>query len=317
VESNIYVAKGLMSPYELAIDTAASAFEAIEKIKAGKVYDVVFMDHMMPKMDGMEATKILRALGYTRPIVALTANAVIGQSDIFLANGFDGFISKPIDVRQMDAALKKFVRDRRPLEAIEAAARRQEAGKRQEGHIAQPSLDPRLAEIVARDVSQSLAALEAVEKRGTYGDDDIRMYTVNVHGMKSALANAGERELSARAGELERAGREKNIAVISAETPAFLDALRAIIEKLAPPQGADKDSGAADEDPAYLREKLLIIQEACASYNKKVVKEALSGLREKTWSKQTQDLLGKIAEHLLDGDYAELSSTAEKLLETI
>jgi len=70
------------------------------------------MDHMMPNMDGIEATKRIRELGYTKPIVALTANAVSGQAEIFLDNGFDAFISKPIDTRQLNATLNKFVRDR-------------------------------------------------------------------------------------------------------------------------------------------------------------------------------------------------------------
>jgi CheY-like chemotaxis protein len=114
VLSNLYVANGLMDPYGLSIETVRSGFEAIDKIEDGGVYDIVFMDHMMPGMDGIETTQKIRELGYKRPIIALTANAVVGQSDVFLKNGFDGFISKPIDVRQLDAALKKFVHDEPP-----------------------------------------------------------------------------------------------------------------------------------------------------------------------------------------------------------
>jgi PAS domain S-box-containing protein len=112
VGTNLYVAKGLMAPYELTIDTAESGFEAIEKIKDGKVYDIVFMDHMMPEMDGVETTKKLRAIGYNQPIVALTANAVMGQAEMFLSNGFDDFISKPIDIRQLNAILNKMIRNK-------------------------------------------------------------------------------------------------------------------------------------------------------------------------------------------------------------
>jgi CheY-like chemotaxis protein len=106
-----------MSPYGLSIETASNGFEAIDKIRDGGVYDIVFMDHMMPEMDGIEAVKKIRELGYTQPVVALTANAVVGQSEVFLENGFDGFISKPIDVRQLNAVLKKFIRDRHQPEA--------------------------------------------------------------------------------------------------------------------------------------------------------------------------------------------------------
>ena len=112
VEINIYVVMGLLMPYELHVDDASNGIEAIEKVKSGNDYDIIFMDHMMPEMDGVEATRIIRAMGYTKPIVALTANAVSGQAEMFLKSGFDDFISKPIDVRSMDLILNKLVRNK-------------------------------------------------------------------------------------------------------------------------------------------------------------------------------------------------------------
>ena len=111
VEMNIYVAKGLMAPYMLQIDSAESGFNAIDKIAAGNEYDIIFMDHMMPKMDGIETARRIREMGYTKPIVALTANAVVGQANLFLENGFDDFISKPIDTRVLNQVLSRMVRD--------------------------------------------------------------------------------------------------------------------------------------------------------------------------------------------------------------
>ena len=118
MEMNLYVATGLMKLYRLQIDTAMSGRAAIAKIKDGKMYDIIFMDYMMPHMDGLETTKLLRSLGYTKPIVALTANAVTGQADMFLQNGFDDFISKPIDIRQLDTVLSKLIRDKQPQAAM-------------------------------------------------------------------------------------------------------------------------------------------------------------------------------------------------------
>ncbi|MCL2226932.1 MAG: ATP-binding protein [Oscillospiraceae bacterium] len=109
VESNLYVARGLLMPYKMTVDTAKSGAEAIAKIKDGKVFDIIFMDHMMPEMDGLEAAKIMRALGYNHPIIALTANTVRGQEELFMQNGFSGFISKPIDPHQLDEYLLRFV----------------------------------------------------------------------------------------------------------------------------------------------------------------------------------------------------------------
>ena len=112
MRTNLDVAILLLNPYQLQIDTAESGFEAIDLIKNGKEYDIIFMDHMMPVMDGMETTKKMRELGYKRPIFALTANAFAGQQEIFFANGFDGYISKPIDIRQLNDSLNKFIHDR-------------------------------------------------------------------------------------------------------------------------------------------------------------------------------------------------------------
>jgi CheY-like chemotaxis protein len=126
VLTNLDVARGLMMPYELTIDCLQSGKEAIEKIRQAKIkYDVVFMDHMMPEMDGLEATRIIRGeigtdYAKTVPIVALTANALTGSENIFIDHGFNAFISKPIDIMRLDAILNQFVRDKSQEKTTEA-----------------------------------------------------------------------------------------------------------------------------------------------------------------------------------------------------
>ena len=127
VDANLYVAKGLMKFYELDIETASSGAEAVDKIRNGHVYDVIFMDHMMPEMDGFEATKIIRELGYNEPIVAFTANALIGKADEFLKSGFDSFLSKPIRPAHLNAILNKFIRDKQPSDVLAKARMDMEA----------------------------------------------------------------------------------------------------------------------------------------------------------------------------------------------
>ncbi|MCL2457052.1 MAG: ATP-binding protein [Defluviitaleaceae bacterium] len=109
IESNLYVAQGLLLPYRLSVDIVSSGFEAIEKINNGATYDIIFMDHMMPEMDGIETTHKLRALGYKGTIVALTANALVGNDILFLQNGFDDYISKPIDMRRLNEVLNNWI----------------------------------------------------------------------------------------------------------------------------------------------------------------------------------------------------------------
>ena len=123
VKSNLYVAEGLMKFYDLNIDTCDNGYEAIEKIKLGNVYDIIFMDHMMPGIDGIETMKILRDMDCTYPIVVLTANALVGQEEEYIQSGFDSFLSKPIMMDKLDAVLIKYVKDKQPPEVIEATVR--------------------------------------------------------------------------------------------------------------------------------------------------------------------------------------------------
>jgi CheY-like chemotaxis protein/two-component sensor histidine kinase/HPt (histidine-containing phosphotransfer) domain-containing protein len=317
VETNIYVAKGLMMPYGLKFDSADSGFAAIDKIKQGKVYDIVFMDHMMPKMDGIEATKIIRGLGYAHPIVALTANAVAGQADVFLANGFDGFISKPIDLRQLNAALNKLIRDKQPHEVIEATHLQAcDSSNNADAKAEHPQLDPQLAASFARDADRSLVALEAAYANGANStDESLHLYTINAHAMKSALANIGETGLSASAFRLEQAGRNRDRGVISAETPAFLDALRAVVKKITP-QEEDEYSETRD-DQEYLREKLLALHAMCAAFDIGAAENALAALKQKTWSRQTKNALNTITEHLLHSDLDEAADIAKNYADGI
>jgi len=121
VDANLYVAQGLLAFYGLNIETCSNGYESIEKIKQGKIYDLIFMDHMMPGIDGTETMRTLRDMGYTAPIVALTANTMLGQAETFIKNGFDGFISKPIQTKQLNIILTKHIKDRQPPEVIQAA----------------------------------------------------------------------------------------------------------------------------------------------------------------------------------------------------
>jgi signal transduction histidine kinase/DNA-binding NarL/FixJ family response regulator/HPt (histidine-containing phosphotransfer) domain-containing protein len=116
VPTNLDVAKGLLKPYEMTIDCVSSGEESIEIIKAGEPhYDAIFMDHMMPGIDGIEATHLIRDLGtdYAKniPVIALTANATIGNEEMFLAEGFQAFVSKPISIKELDSVVNEWVRD--------------------------------------------------------------------------------------------------------------------------------------------------------------------------------------------------------------
>ena len=112
--TNLDVARGLLGKYNIHVDCVESGQEAVDRIILGEpVYDAVFMDHMMPGMDGIEATQLIRALGtkYAEnlTIIALTANAISENERMFLDNGFNAFLSKPVNVARMDAAVRQWI----------------------------------------------------------------------------------------------------------------------------------------------------------------------------------------------------------------
>jgi CheY-like chemotaxis protein len=112
---NLDVAAGMLRKYKMQVDCVQSGREAVDSIQAGEpVYNAVFMDHMMPGMDGVEATKLIRSLGtdYAEkiPIIALTANAVAGSEQMFLNNGFNAFLPKPFNAPLLDSVVKQWVK---------------------------------------------------------------------------------------------------------------------------------------------------------------------------------------------------------------
>ena len=331
VESNLYVAKGLMAPYGLRVDTAASGFEAIYKINRGNMYDIVFMDHMMPEMDGVETTKNIRGMEYTGQIVALTANALSGYAEMFLANGFDGYISKPIDSRELNVILNSLIRDKQPPEVIEAARRKKE--EREVAHGQRTPELPQIGKSFVRDAEKNIGVLEKIcSKLNAPDDADVQLYVTSVHGMKSALVNVGEAELSGFASKLEQAGKDRDIAVMTAETPVFLDALRSLAAKFnlkeeesaaevstdylhtAAYMEEDDTVEISDEDMDYLYDKMLKIKSACAANNKKAAKDALDDLKRRTWPRRVREGLDNIGVHLPRSAFKRAAETAEDII---
>jgi CheY-like chemotaxis protein len=259
------------------------------------------MDHMMPRMDGIETTKIIRGLGYAKPVVALTANAIAGQAAIFMENGFDDFISKPIDTRQLNIVLNKLIRDKYPADVVDAA--RQEKDRLNSGSESREALGPDIAEIFVRDAKKAVAVMEPLYTNNFSGDDNLSTFVINIHAMKSALANIGETYLSVEAATLEQAGREKNVHLILSEFPAFLEKLRNKIKKLEPEENTVKNADVGDNK--YLEGKLLAVKEACALLDKKAAKDALAELRKKTWPSSVSEQLSVISEHLLHSEFDE------------
>jgi signal transduction histidine kinase/CheY-like chemotaxis protein len=124
IVTNLKVARGLLAPFECEIDLCTSGVQAVSMVK-NENYDLVFMDHMMPEMDGIETTAAIRAWEETQPdqprpsgensvtghipVIALTANALSGMQEMFLGKGFDGYLAKPVDIKSLNTIMEKWI----------------------------------------------------------------------------------------------------------------------------------------------------------------------------------------------------------------
>lgn len=297
VDTNLYVARGLLTPYGLQIETVSSGIEAVARVRAGESYDIIFMDQMMPDMDGIEATKLIREFNYYGTIIALTANAIAGNAEKFIASGFDDFLTKPIDIDRLDFLVKKYISPTPPKGFImhenSVAATSDDYSPRQE-----------LMTAFRRDAKKALKILEE-----SYEIKDFKQFTIQAHAMKSALANIGEEQLSKRARSLEEAGEQSNIKYIERNLEAFLTQLADIAK-----DDAEQDEEEVSEDNmALLNEQLEIIKEAANDYDSDAAEKALRELNLEKWTLKTNELISELSEMVLHSDFDEIVELIEKL----
>ena len=234
VALNLQVACGLLKGLQMRIDTAESGAEAIELVQDNR-YDVILMDHMMPGMDGIEATKRIRQLAeltgdsyYTEvPILALTANALSGMKEKFLEEGLQDFIGKPVEGRELERVLHKWL----PKEKIVAEEQKKEQNTEQEWDIHISGLDVAAAKIYAPEKEMYVNMLRSYLKAipGTkahigqfMAEEDRENYTITVHGLKSASKLIGATEISELARQLEEPGKAGNYREAWEQTPKLL-----------------------------------------------------------------------------------------------
>jgi len=315
VETNLYVAKGVLMPYKIASETASGGTEAVEKIKSGEVYDIIFMDHMMPDMDGIEATRLIRKMGYTLPIVALTANVVNGVEETFASCGFDDFISKPINLAIFDECLRKYIPANKFENAeshkITTSSKNAESPKIEaSSKSAKPPhkpIPPGIIEPFLKDAHTALAVLSKFETNPTPN----KSFVIQAHSMKSALRNIGRTALSETALTLEKAGRDEDIQKIKEVFPQFLEDLRDIINELSP-QNKSTATEDINEDKTFIHIQFAAIIAACETYDIEAARRAVSSLQQASCATKTKELVKSIADCLLLSDYEEAATLAEK-----
>jgi CheY-like chemotaxis protein len=331
--TNLVVAKGMMSPYGITVDCMTSGKKAIEALRNGKQrYDAVFMDHMMPEMDGMEAVRIIRNeidsdYARTIPIIALTANAMAGTDRMFLENGFQAFLSKPLDAFALDGILDEWVRG--PARDAAAPEEPPEAAGDPSGHGASDplrSLEPagisveaalrRLGgnreayiEILRAFVLDAPAQIDRVRSCTA---ESLGEYVIAVHGLKGINYGICADAAGDAAAGLEAAARAGRLEAVLEGNPPFIEAMeklsaavKAAVDSLRPRAEDGPKPRRSGPDGALLEELL----DACKGYDLKTMEKLLSDL-EKYAYESGGDLIRGLRE---DMDNLEYDSIRERL----
>ena len=338
-ETNLYVAKGLLIPYKLKIETAISGKETIEKITGGNTYDLIFMDHLMPEMDGIETTQQLRKLGYTGAIVALTANAVADMEDKFMENGFDGFISKPVDAQELDNVLNEFVRERHFIEnrnkkqdsdeeyskivesrlimsnlidqkpvSVGAKQAGRQSGE-QSPDVSEPA-DARLRKVFCRDAKNAINAIRSATAGG-----DIRLFTTTVHTIKSAFINMGEYEAFKMASVLEKAAIGDDWIFILTHWLEFVEKLEALLDKFDSEEPSTQSITNLADGNTQIAKCFMDIEVACEKCDDTAIYAEINNLKEMEITEEMSALLGEVNDMLfIDSDFDGIASKCREFL---
>ena len=235
MQTNLDLAAGLMGKYGMQVDCVTGGHAAVELIRRGEpVYDAVFMDHMMPEMDGIEACETIRKIGteYARkvPIVVLTANAIHGTEEMFYKHGFQAYLSKPIDILELDSVIRKWVSDgRQGNVTVEDIHKPDDEKFIIRGAI--PELDMKqglsfwggdmaLYLTILRSFAENVPA--TLEKIRGVSMENINNYRISVHGLKGTSASIGAERISKSAAYLESLAQNGDLPSILFENNRFI-----------------------------------------------------------------------------------------------
>jgi signal transduction histidine kinase/CheY-like chemotaxis protein/HPt (histidine-containing phosphotransfer) domain-containing protein len=248
VVTNLDVARGMLKPYGITIDCATSGYEAVQLIRQQKIkYDAIFMDHMMPGMDGIEAAAIIRneiGSDYAKniPIIALTANTLMGSDSMFLEKGFQAFLSKPIDILRLDNILNQWVRNK---------------AKEKKRHLHTPDKEEKPAEtltgidipdlntadalarfendresyrmVLCSFVTHVPSYLENIKAFNPDMPESLEACRIAAHSIKGSGRSIGAEKLGAEAEKLEKAAATGDFDYITANNGHFVEAAKNLI----------------------------------------------------------------------------------------
>jgi PAS domain S-box-containing protein len=341
VQTNLDVAKGMMMAYDLTIHCVASGRQAIELVRDEETrYDVIFMDHMMPEMDGIEAVRIIRQeigseYARTVPIVALTANAIIGNDKLFLDNGFQAFLTKPIDVIRLDSVLHKWIRDRQSPDVIRSAEAQSGKGSEKTGRADRSELlsgliqktrirgvdfssgmrrfnnNPNVYLRVLHSFVQNMPRL--LDELRDVSERSLAEYAIKVHGVKGSCYGISADEAGRMAEALEVAAKTGDFARVMAGNGVFIQTAEELLPQFeALLAGANAIESAENKDTAPAPDTELLAQmlEASKDYDIDAMQQVMEQLEQYHYE-SGNDLVEWLKEQVTNFGYDQIQERLE------
>jgi CheY-like chemotaxis protein len=332
IATNLKVAEGLLTPYGMGIDACDNGAEAIRLAEANR-YDIIFMDHMMPEMDGIETASAIRALNgnyfKTVPIIALTANAVFGMKEMFLAEGFNDYLSKPIEIFKLNEQIERWIPgDKRrsvgkpvkrtqsevaayppvmEVENLEIEGLDVQRGVMMTGGAMTNYL--RVLELFCRDAEVRLEILREMPDEAA-----LPLFTTQAHALKSASASIGAASLSKKAALLEDAAKHGHMAAIPAELDEFRESLISLTGRIraALPQEKAMEQGGESGSPD--KSALLRLKAAVETEDIGLIDQILDGLGHLSEGTEAGKTLSAVAERVLMSEFCEAAALLTDLI---
>ncbi|GHV41676.1 hypothetical protein AGMMS49546_18090 [Spirochaetia bacterium] len=325
ISTNLNVARGLLEPYKMNVSVCTSGREAIDLVRNSQ-YDLVLMDHMMPEMDGIEATAAIRAMAgeyfQSLPIIALTANAVTGMKEMFLANGFNDFISKPIEVAKLDAMMAKWIKIEKkikiegapvPEAPAETTSLSIEGVDTARGLAMTGGTEAGYRKVLAsfrKDAAERLPGFESLFE--TIPDEKtLSLFTTNVHALKSAAGTIGAVALSKAAAELEKAGNAGDRGLIAEKLPGFCGELKGLTERI----GLALNTGTAGSGES-VDQYLPLFTELSGALEQediRTIRRILTELEGKSFDAKTKEILNTVSNDILMSEFEEAAEAFKVL----
>ena len=337
---NLKVASGLMKTYEVKTDVAGSGAEALKMIDS-ELYDIIFLDHMMPDMDGIETFRRLRKKNgfYFKevPVIALTANTIFGAREMFLEEGFQDFLPKPIEVSALKRVLKTYIPDEKIImenditEASMADTPIVTDDTQQEDVLqADDFIDYKQGMIYCGSQENLMEVLQLHYEEGNenwhkikkaYDDEDWKNYVIFVHGLKSSMKSVGINKLSGMAELLEMAGKEENIDYINKNNEALLSEYSRVIDGLEEIFGCSNEETTADlkeTDAAELRRIGDEFEEIVYSFDPDKMMQVINELKQYSCKGiALADKLVQIEKKIVNSDYMSAADALKRIIDEI